>query len=248
MATTISKTESIMALSTNIPATEHVAAIQIIYKCIIQDFDALSIILFGSMARSDHGKYSDIDIMVVMPEGTNTSVVHYSIANTIILWHARQRRMAATTVVAASIANTIILWHARQGLYVTCRFVTQGLMVTAIFLLPDGFGHRCGYNSDNTVNTGDKITSARFRTKNGILGGIELYGNHKLKYAFGHTDDAKSGSILLEIALDDIQSAIENDSGKTPYKSTCVQSPPTGDRKGAQVCKVWSGIEPKHIN
>ncbi len=60
--------------ATTIPPGERMAAIRIIRDRIIHDFNPVSIILFGSMARGDHNKYSDIDIMVVMPESANTRV------------------------------------------------------------------------------------------------------------------------------------------------------------------------------
>lgn len=36
---------------------------------IVERFDPLRIILFGSLARGDVGRHSDIDLLVVMPDG-----------------------------------------------------------------------------------------------------------------------------------------------------------------------------------
>ena len=38
---------------------------------IVQQFDPLCIILFGSQARGDAGPWSDVDLLVVLPEVTN---------------------------------------------------------------------------------------------------------------------------------------------------------------------------------
>lgn len=38
---------------------------------IVERFNPISIILFGSRARGDADNHSDIDLLVVMPEGTN---------------------------------------------------------------------------------------------------------------------------------------------------------------------------------
>ncbi len=57
---------------------EQASIIQLVCKRIVRDLKPLSVILFGSMARGDYSKYSDIDIMIVMPEGTNTRVASLS--------------------------------------------------------------------------------------------------------------------------------------------------------------------------
>ena len=38
---------------------------------VVECVDPLRIILFGSAARGDMGKYSDLDLLVVMPEGVH---------------------------------------------------------------------------------------------------------------------------------------------------------------------------------
>ena len=40
-------------------------------KRIVEAVHPLRIVLFGSTARGDAGRYSDIDVLVVMPEGTH---------------------------------------------------------------------------------------------------------------------------------------------------------------------------------
>ncbi len=59
---------------------EQADTIQLVCERIVRDLKPLSIILFGSMARGDYNKYSDIDIMIVMPEGTNTRVASLSMS------------------------------------------------------------------------------------------------------------------------------------------------------------------------
>ena len=36
----------------------------------VEQFDPISVWLFGSMARGDCNMHSDVDLMVIMPEGT----------------------------------------------------------------------------------------------------------------------------------------------------------------------------------
>ncbi|MEJ5309915.1 MAG: nucleotidyltransferase domain-containing protein [Anaerolineae bacterium] len=50
-------------------ATEDVIAAMT--ERIVQQFDPLRIILFGSQARGDAGPWSDVDLLVVLPEVTN---------------------------------------------------------------------------------------------------------------------------------------------------------------------------------
>ncbi|HQE91824.1 MAG TPA: nucleotidyltransferase domain-containing protein [Anaerolineae bacterium] len=50
-------------------ATENVIAAMI--KRIVQQFDPLRIILFGSQARGDAGPWSDVDLLIVLPEVAN---------------------------------------------------------------------------------------------------------------------------------------------------------------------------------
>lgn len=38
---------------------------------IVREFDPEKIILFGSHARGDAGRWSDVDLLVVMPDGTD---------------------------------------------------------------------------------------------------------------------------------------------------------------------------------
>jgi len=50
-------------------ATENVIAAMT--ERIVQQFDPLRIILFGSQARGDAGPWSDVDLLVVLPEVAN---------------------------------------------------------------------------------------------------------------------------------------------------------------------------------
>jgi predicted nucleotidyltransferase len=43
----------------------------IVVERLVKGFDPLKIILFGSLARGDAGAWSDMDLLVVMPEGTD---------------------------------------------------------------------------------------------------------------------------------------------------------------------------------
>lgn len=45
--------------------------LDLIVKRVVDRFHPLRIILFGSAARGEAGKNSDIDLLVVMPEGTS---------------------------------------------------------------------------------------------------------------------------------------------------------------------------------
>ncbi len=45
--------------------------IQVMAERIVQDFDPVKIILFGSHARGEAGPESDIDLLVVLPEVAN---------------------------------------------------------------------------------------------------------------------------------------------------------------------------------
>ena len=38
---------------------------------VVERFDPISIWLFGSMARGDCNRHSDVDLMIIMPEGTD---------------------------------------------------------------------------------------------------------------------------------------------------------------------------------
>jgi len=40
-------------------------------RCIVDSVNPLRIVLFGSAARGEMGKYSDVDVLVVMPDGTH---------------------------------------------------------------------------------------------------------------------------------------------------------------------------------
>ena len=45
-------------------------AIELLVKQIVEAVHPLKVVLFGSAARGDAGRESDLDILVVMPEGT----------------------------------------------------------------------------------------------------------------------------------------------------------------------------------
>lgn len=40
-------------------------------EIIVEQFDPISITLFGSMARGDMDRHSDVDLLVIMPDGTD---------------------------------------------------------------------------------------------------------------------------------------------------------------------------------
>lgn len=46
---------------------------------VVDRFDPISVWLFGSMARGDCNKYSDVDLMVIMPEGTDRKTAELDI-------------------------------------------------------------------------------------------------------------------------------------------------------------------------
>jgi predicted nucleotidyltransferase len=46
-------------------------AIEKLVKCIVDEVSPLRIILFGSAARGEAGRHSDIEILVVMPDGSH---------------------------------------------------------------------------------------------------------------------------------------------------------------------------------
>lgn len=48
---------------------------------IVRQFDPEKIILFGSHARGDAGKWSDVDLLVVMPDGTKKHDTTVAILN-----------------------------------------------------------------------------------------------------------------------------------------------------------------------
>ena len=48
---------------------------------IVREFDPLQIILFGSQARGDAGEWSDVDLLVVMPDGTTKHDAAVAILN-----------------------------------------------------------------------------------------------------------------------------------------------------------------------
>jgi len=63
---------------------------------IVQQFDPLRIILFGSQARGDAGLWSDVDLLVVLPEVTNKreaavevrrALANFAISKDIIILH-----------------------------------------------------------------------------------------------------------------------------------------------------------------
>ena len=41
-------------------------------KLIVENFDPIQVWLFGSMARGDGNEHSDVDLMVIMPNGTSS--------------------------------------------------------------------------------------------------------------------------------------------------------------------------------
>jgi len=45
--------------------------IDFLVQRIVEEVNPLRIVIFGSAARGDVGKYSDVDLLVVMPEGTH---------------------------------------------------------------------------------------------------------------------------------------------------------------------------------
>ena len=45
--------------------------VQIMVQRIVEHFRPLRIVLFGSRARGEAGKWSDVDLLVVLPEGTD---------------------------------------------------------------------------------------------------------------------------------------------------------------------------------
>ena len=47
------------------------AAISTMVERIVEGFDPFRILLFGSQARGDADKHSDVDLLVVMPDGTD---------------------------------------------------------------------------------------------------------------------------------------------------------------------------------
>lgn len=57
-----------MSVTSN-SATENVIAAMT--ERIVQQFDPLRVILFGSQARGDAGPWSDVDLLVVLPEVVN---------------------------------------------------------------------------------------------------------------------------------------------------------------------------------
>ena len=46
---------------------------------VVERFDPVSVWLFGSMARGDCSRYSDVDLMIIMPEGTDCETVELDI-------------------------------------------------------------------------------------------------------------------------------------------------------------------------
>lgn len=57
------------------------AAIENLTRQIVQAAHPLRIILFGSAARGDMGPHSDIDLLIVMPEGTDSGKVTHDLYN-----------------------------------------------------------------------------------------------------------------------------------------------------------------------
>ena len=51
--------------------TNYPDVINYLVQHIVEEVNPLRIVIFGSAARGDMGKYSDIDLLVVMPEGTH---------------------------------------------------------------------------------------------------------------------------------------------------------------------------------
>ncbi len=45
--------------------------IDFLVQRIVEEVNPLRIVIFGSAARGDMGKYSDVDLLVIMPEGTH---------------------------------------------------------------------------------------------------------------------------------------------------------------------------------
>jgi len=45
--------------------------VQMMVQRIVEHFRPLRIVLFGSRARGEAGKWSDVDLLVVLPEGTD---------------------------------------------------------------------------------------------------------------------------------------------------------------------------------
>ena len=46
---------------------------------VVERFDPIAVWLFGSMARGDCSRYSDVDLMIIMPEGTDRKTTELDI-------------------------------------------------------------------------------------------------------------------------------------------------------------------------
>ena len=51
--------------------TDAESIVRCIVKRVVNKFDPIAVWLFGSMARGDCDKHSDVDLMVIMPDGTD---------------------------------------------------------------------------------------------------------------------------------------------------------------------------------
>ena len=51
--------------------TDRTERIAFLVRSIVEIARPLSVVLFGSAARADHSESSDVDLMVVMPDGTH---------------------------------------------------------------------------------------------------------------------------------------------------------------------------------
>lgn len=58
-------------MSTEMPQQELRGELQRVVEAIVRDSDPLEVILFGSQARGEAGSRSDLDLLVVMPDGTH---------------------------------------------------------------------------------------------------------------------------------------------------------------------------------
>ncbi|MBM3270429.1 MAG: nucleotidyltransferase domain-containing protein [Candidatus Sericytochromatia bacterium] len=77
-----------MALESGRPRLGHVNQydyLPVIVERLVREFDPIRIILFGSLARRDGGPWSDADLLVVMPEGSDrrrlAAAMHRSLAD-----------------------------------------------------------------------------------------------------------------------------------------------------------------------
>jgi len=82
-------------------------------EIVVHVCDPLSVLLFGSRARGDHKPWSDIDLLVIMPNGVDTWRVEVDISRALPLRSALWPDLYVTT-------RAILAMHGRAPFYFYC--------------------------------------------------------------------------------------------------------------------------------